>query len=169
MEKQLKTLEDVLGFIKAGNARFTLRSVKTQGRYTYRVRPSTDGNVWFVSLMTGTDNESHYSYMGIIDKNNAFKWTAKSKVGQDAPGFKAFDWVWRRLAAGILPGEVEIWHEGHCGKCGRTLTVPESIDRGIGPECWKKTGAQSPQLPLSNEDKSDTDIVADDDVTLEMT
>ena len=27
---------------------------------------------------------------------------------------------------------------GRCGKCGRTLTDPESIDRGIGPECWSR-------------------------------
>lgn len=26
---------------------------------------------------------------------------------------------------------------GHCAKCGCTLTVPESMERGIGPECIK--------------------------------
>lgn len=29
---------------------------------------------------------------------------------------------------------------GHCGVCGRTLTHPESIDRGIGPICAEKMG-----------------------------
>ena len=24
---------------------------------------------------------------------------------------------------------------GACGRCGRPLTVPSSIDRGIGPDC----------------------------------
>jgi uncharacterized protein DUF6011 len=28
--------------------------------------------------------------------------------------------------------------ESYCGICGRTLTDPESIDRGIGPECFGK-------------------------------
>ncbi len=27
---------------------------------------------------------------------------------------------------------------GRCGKCGRTLTDHESIERGIGPECWSR-------------------------------
>ena len=27
------------------------------------------------------------------------------------------------------------WHEGRCGRCGRKLTVPESIEAGYGPEC----------------------------------
>jgi len=28
-----------------------------------------------------------------------------------------------------------VFHEGACGRCGRTLTVPESIASGFGPEC----------------------------------
>ena len=31
-----------------------------------------------------------------------------------------------------LPTFIEIWHEGKCGKCGRTLTVPDSIINGLG-------------------------------------
>jgi hypothetical protein len=37
----------------------------------------------------------------------------------------------------FLPECIEIWHEGKCGKCGRQLTVPSSIETGIGPECIK--------------------------------
>lgn len=29
---------------------------------------------------------------------------------------------------------------GHCGSCGRALTVPDSKMRGIGPECIKYVG-----------------------------
>ena len=29
---------------------------------------------------------------------------------------------------------------GHCGVCGRTLTNPESLERGIGPVCADKMG-----------------------------
>ncbi|MGQ4872128.1 MAG: DUF6011 domain-containing protein, partial [Candidatus Thorarchaeota archaeon] len=32
-----------------------------------------------------------------------------------------------------LPEKVRIWHEGKCGRCGRRLTVPESIESGYGP------------------------------------
>ena len=27
---------------------------------------------------------------------------------------------------------------GHCGKCGKSLTDPESRRRGIGPDCWSR-------------------------------
>jgi hypothetical protein len=140
--KRMTTLEDVVTFIKAGKARFTLRSAKTQDRFTYRVSLSPDGEVWFVSLMTGPDNEAHYSYMGIINKAGEFRRTAKSKVEEESSGYKAFAWTWKKLTGGVLPDELEVWHEGRCGKCGRLLTVPESIDRGIGPECAKYFGSQ---------------------------
>lgn len=144
---QLKRLEDVVEFIQAGNARFTVRSVRTQERFTYRVKVSDDGSVWFVSLMTGTDNEKHFSYIGVIGKDGAFRWTQKSKVTEDTLSFKAFAWLWKQLSEGRLPDTVEVWHEGHCGRCGRTLTVPESIERGIGPECWKKGEEKKDDAP----------------------
>ena len=48
----------------------------------------------------------------------------------------------------------EFRHEGRCGRCGRALTVPESIDTGFGPHCaaemgvpWTKTDeAPDPRL-----------------------
>jgi hypothetical protein len=39
-----------------------------------------------------------------------------------------------------LPPDAEVMHEGRCACCGRPLTVPESIERGIGPDCWEKMG-----------------------------
>ena len=31
-----------------------------------------------------------------------------------------------------------------CLRCGRILTDPVSIARGVGPECWKKRGKEKP-------------------------
>lgn len=124
----------VCEFCLAGNARITLVSMKSGHRYTYRVKASKDGAVHFVSVLTGSDNEASYSYAGII-KNRSFKRTAKSRIAADAPSMIAFMWAWERLEAGVMPTQLEVWHEGRCGRCGRALTVPESIERGIGPDC----------------------------------
>jgi hypothetical protein len=48
-----------------------------------------------------------------------------------------FQYVINKLKLKNLPDFIEVWHEGKCGKCGRTLTVPSSIESGIGPECMK--------------------------------
>lgn len=34
-----------------------------------------------------------------------------------------------------------------CSKCGRVLTSPQSIARGIGPECAGLTGGKGPTKP----------------------
>jgi hypothetical protein len=39
-------------------------------------------------------------------------------------------------------GNHRLQEESYCGVCGRLLTDPESIDRGIGPECFgRQTGS----------------------------
>lgn len=122
----------------AGNATLTIRSSKTGNRFTYRIRQSEDKGdgkapVFFVALMNGPDNDESYIYLGTIFAGR-FRLTAKSKVSKDAPSAIAFDWFSRNWESEA----VEVWHEGSCGRCGRKLTVPESIESGIGPVCERK-------------------------------
>jgi hypothetical protein len=120
----------------AGKAEVTL--VGSEKRFTYRVRRSRDGRVYFVSVLTGRDNETSYQYAGII-RNGQFLSRGKVKIKPTAMSFKAFKWVWARLVAtGEIPEQVEMYHSAQCAKCGRKLTVPSSIGRGIGPVCWGK-------------------------------
>jgi hypothetical protein len=128
-------------FVLAGNATFTLRSTKTGARFTYKVRASRsstpDKPLYFVGLLSGPQNDSDYRYIGFIS-DGRFMHSAKSRVTKDAPSFLAFSWWFARLMAGEDTSAVEVFHAGSCGRCGRTLTVPESIALGIGPECLGK-------------------------------
>jgi hypothetical protein len=135
---------DVKTYTLAGNATITLSSLRTGARYTFKIGRAEDdaGNpkdVWFVGLLTGPDNYADYQYMGVVS-NGTFKLTAKSKYGADSVPVRAFQFFWKHIAQDRMPPEMEIRHEGACGRCGRKLTVPASIDRGIGPECWGKMG-----------------------------
>lgn len=147
----LRTWDAIGAFVFAGNATFTLRSVKTGERFTYRVRlagagKAADveatkrkreafGTAFFVSLLRGPSNEDDFAYLGLID-NRGFHRTTKSRVGEDASSHKAFAFFFCRMQTGGAPcATLEVWHEGRCGRCGRKLTVPESVERGIGPEC----------------------------------
>ena len=56
-------------------------------------------------------------------------------AGVDAPSFRAMSYALKNLYDDKIPEALEIRHEGSCGRCGRPLTVPSSIDRGIGPDC----------------------------------
>jgi len=129
--------KDRLNFMLAGNARFTVKNTQSGNRFTYRVRKlqgSEDGP-FFVSVLTSPDM---YTFIGTVFDGKRFKHSPKSRVGQDAQSVRTFDYVFRHVLAGNLPASIQFWHEGKCGKCGRTLTVPESIANGIGPECAKR-------------------------------
>ena len=139
---------EVKTFALAGNARLTLVSKATKARYSYRVKASDDGAVHFVSVLTGSDNENGYSYLGIVGKDGSFRVTAKSKIAAHAPSALAFAWFWSLVEAGRLHDKLEVWHEGRCGRCARVLTVPESIANGIGPECAKYVLGEAPSFPF---------------------
>lgn len=121
---------------------------------------------WFAKVMTGSDNEAEksYSYVGFVkgaagaDRHFIYG-GAKAKVGRDTPSVKAVEWLVTAMAtldavladgpaaedagdrlAGALArlGQVELWHEGVCGRCAHRLTVPESIESGLGPVCMTR-------------------------------
>jgi hypothetical protein len=123
---------NVEGFILGGNA--TLTVVGRAARYTYRVRQSKDGAVNFVSVLSGTDNESDYQFIGTLVRGRFFPKGWRDGA-TPAPSAVAFAWLWNHRAN---PTPAEVWHEGRCCRCGRKLTVPESIAAGIGPECAQR-------------------------------
>lgn len=137
---ELSAAVDAVKFMFGGNAIFTLQSAVSGTRFTFRVQKSDDGKMHFVKVLTGSDNETDYEYFGFIRANGQFVPgnPEKVRVSLTAPSVVAFRWAYQRLAAGIMPEKLTIWHEGRCARCARTLTVPSSIASGFGPECIKK-------------------------------
>jgi len=144
-----ETASDAARYIRAGKATITLVSMKSGKRFTYKITAAKDQetgkitDTLFVGLLTGADNNTSYSYMGRISRDVFWagrKVPKPSDVSKDAPSTVAFSWAWRQLLQGKLPEQLEVWHEGSCGRCGRKLTVPESIKSGFGPECINKIG-----------------------------
>jgi Family of unknown function (DUF6011) len=149
MSGRLTTAGDATRYMLAGAATITLRSEKTGNRFTFKVSAPKDKDTGkadlnsdfrFVSVLVGPDNWSNYKYFGYIRRGVFFHGGAKAKVSAAAPSAKAFYWAWRQLSRGALPESLAIFHAGICGRCGRKLTVPESIVSGFGPECQDKIG-----------------------------
>lgn len=148
----------ILRYIEAGNARFTVRSKKTGVRLTFRAaRPKEDNDhestarpawqrggqqsrarpIW-ISVLTGQDNVSQYEFLGTIwpsANGYSIKRSPKSRITENAGSFIAMVWLCRALNGASNIEQAEVWHEGRCGRCGRVLTVPESVESGFGPEC----------------------------------
>lgn len=124
---------DALKFIFAGKSIVTFLNAKTGNRFTFKTKVAKDSNMFFVSVLNGPEN---WAYIGTCIEGK-FRHGRKSNISADAQSVKVFDFVLAKLVAGNLPEFVEVWHEGHCGKCGKRLTVPSSIENGLGPECIK--------------------------------
>jgi hypothetical protein len=133
-------------FVLAGRAVFTVDNGKGQ-HYTFKVsHKAAEGSwpeAWFASLLTGPDNTSDYTYLGMINPDLTVKLTRKSPYGPDSQPVKVLGWALRRIVAQSLPEGYNVHHEGKCGRCGRVLTVPASITSGFGPECIGKIGGLS--------------------------
>lgn len=127
--------QDALKFILGGNALFTVKRTQTGQRFTYKVLIDKAETSLRVYLLSGPDNTANYKRIGEIVYENYMP-TFKANVytrGTDATD--VFDVIFLNLSIKLdMPG-VEFWHSGRCCRCGRILTVPESIENGIGPEC----------------------------------
>jgi len=118
-----------------------LQSKVTGTRFTYRVlapvcepnsrRRDYDAAVRFVKVLVGPDNGNDFRYAGFIKDGHFVHGNGRAKIGPEAPSVKAIGWFVEHLGA----TNVSFWHEGSCGRCGRALTVPESIESGLGPVC----------------------------------
>lgn len=122
-----------MAYALAGKSTITVRGKTT--RFTYQIKKIANQEKWFVGLLNGPDNNCDYMYIGLgtMDKNATFTFrlTRNSRAGDDAQSVIAFKWLVRHWESPLM----EIWHEGACGRCGRKLTVPESIESGLGPTC----------------------------------
>lgn len=139
---------DIKEYVFAGNATFTLKSLASGDHMSFRLRRAKNaraefyGNVsvWFVTFRTGGDAEDNWTYLGMV-KDQQFNTTSKSRYLADSVAAKVMNYFLKHVIRDqCIPETVklEVRHDNTCGRCGRQLTTPESIDRGIGPECERK-------------------------------
>jgi hypothetical protein len=122
-------------YMLAGKSVITVVSNKTGTRFTYRIvkkdTPKDKDTVHFVKVLNGPENTRDYQFLGTIFAEERYRHGKKSPISPEAPSARAFQWLWWNLGSDL----VEVWHAGRCGRCGRLLTDPESIERGLGPKC----------------------------------
>lgn len=145
-------------FVLAGRAVFTLElpvgyaeEQRLPSHYTFKVvrRDATDRwpESWFVSLLTGPDNEHDFTYMGLLNPKECYVRLTKASIYTEKSMpyrllSRCFQRIWANEQEKMQQAGFYLHHEGKCGRCGRTLTVPESVETGIGPECAKIMGLE---------------------------
>lgn len=132
--------EAMVRFATAGNATLTVQG--NHARYTFKIvrakrRPGQgeEHAPWYVSGLTGPDNEADYRHLGTLFPSGGYIHSRKSPLDPSAPIPVAATWFFLRIHDPAILTKVQVYHEGRCGRCGRKLTVPESVVSGFGPVC----------------------------------
>lgn len=129
-------------FILAGRAIFTVAKeagiISRSGssaaeHYTFRI---CKGNqIWFADFLSGPDNTRSYLKLCRVSQEGICTIPTGPKKTM-----LTLQWALRKIwNQENPPTGYSILHAGRCGRCGRLLTTPESIEAGIGPECQKKS------------------------------
>jgi len=154
---KISDIQKIKDFIFAGKAIFTIESQDSGVWYTYQMNQAKKNeNLFFVSVLRGADNLSSYSYMGLVIKegeNFKFTLTKNSKYKIDAVCVKAFSFFFTNITRNFIHPKMNFYHMGICGKCGRVLTTPDSVDRGIGPVCAKSVISEEEEINMDRKNK----------------
>jgi hypothetical protein len=156
MDKTPKVISVVQAkqFILGGKAVITVSNGRGD-HYTYQFRHHKfpDGqDRFFVKVLSKPDNESDssYTYVGMMYPSGTFILTKGSTYTMESPCVKVIMWMLARIKAGReLPLPASLRHEGLCGRCGRKLTTPASVDTGFGPHCSAALGIEWLERPVS--------------------
>jgi len=129
-----KSLADVISREKKNNgAIFTVKSLKTNKDYTYKISRTKFNDKWFTHVRC-EQTYMNFNYLGSYFKGKLYK---KGSV-VNTPTAIAISFILDFVEKGKfdwLDKNMELMHEGHCLCCGKTLTDAESIERGLGPIC----------------------------------
>jgi hypothetical protein len=161
-------MEKIIEYVLGGSAKFTLINQETQNRFLFAVKrhykmkyisyqdakkTKVEDKFLTVYIMRHKGGVLEMVQIGrLCDTKEKFPFEWKGYVGyawlseQQQLGFTAVRWLFDKLKAyvedptnaNLLPEQVEVWHTGHCGKCGRKLTDLKSLQDGIGPVCVRR-------------------------------
>jgi hypothetical protein len=138
----MRTLvENAKEFVFGGNAIFTLHSKNTDRHFTYKIKRSKDKEeLYFIYLLRGPDNTTDYTYIGCYYTDNNYFHVANDWRCQNVRNWPRSMQALKYFLDNIdnLNPLCEVFHEGKCCRCGRRLTTPESIKKGVGPECMRR-------------------------------
>lgn len=129
------------------NGIFTIVSGKTGEHRTFRINTVLRGNLKgkrILGLLTGPDNTSSYKGFAFVDDDRITVWRKYRGEG-DWEVYAHLVYCLSRQGQMSPDGRIRVeglsmslLFQGRCCRCNRALTVPSSIESGIGPICAGK-------------------------------
>lgn len=130
----LKNHVDISDYINGGHGVVTLQA-PSGNHHTYLFKkPHSSSKFKEGTLFVYCfDGKSDCGYVGMWDTRN-FRKTTNSEYEEDTDQFKGAKYI-MYMSMKDFDTPMKLYHEGVCCRCGRQLTTPESIERGMGPVC----------------------------------
>lgn len=130
--------DKVIKFLTSGNAIAILHTeAPLKAKFDHiriKVIPDKEKEYkWLVYLQTSRGvNATHICYLYKHEKGYYFCNMRDERYAKEVQIVKFFIF---HLQHKTLPSFMNVYHVGRCGKCGRPLTDPGSINIGLGPVC----------------------------------
>lgn len=108
---------------------------------TLRVREAdfNDGPKTVIDYLCGADNDHDFCGFAFLDPQTT-RVTVWKRFRDNYDNGRLGRAVAGLLADPLKAGETYAMQSGDCWRCGRKLTVPASLKRGMGPDCAAKMG-----------------------------
>ena len=120
-------------YAKGCHGSITARSIATGNHYTFKFRQSRSAGLLALVLTDG----DQWLNLGFIDfQKRTVRLGKYTEFSSSSTCYRALTWLVK--LAEFHPAVVEVQHDGRCGRCGRPLTHPDSIQSGIGPICAQR-------------------------------
>lgn len=137
--------ENVKQYILGGKSKFTLTNVSTNNHLTLKITKVKDfreqnafTNGYYVSVCT---DYLEFNYIGLLlSRNDEFFKFIPKKSFKDMNGksVATVQYIIKNFLNDFKTHpDMKFYHFGCCCRCGRTITHPQSIERGIGPDCQR--------------------------------
>ena len=149
---------DALEFMLAGKAEFILHSTKTNEDFNFTLirkesKMKSNNNtedkefIYFIYLKLARE-KIYAGFLVFNEEAQEFRFI-KGKAGKLEPSdrnIRSLLLVVNKLFQHLVVNNLDIFHVGNCGRCGKKLTTPESILTGLGPTCSKNLGIPRKKL-----------------------
>jgi len=120
------------------NGYITIQNTLRGTHRTFRIKRQKDSASFLpgqriLGILTGPNNIDDYMQIGTVGDNGEIRLWRK----HDTLHFRKLIDVLQHRDKWAALG-VKYLIDGRCYRCNRTLTTPQSISNGIGPECAKR-------------------------------
>jgi len=120
----------MLSQLDTHNGTFTITNKATQTRRTFRVRTVTNADSYLFGKRIISLNDVGF---GFVSASGVSCWRNYKKTE-----YEKYAFFLNHADAFEAVDEISVIMSGTCRMCNRKLTVPESIESGIGPVCATK-------------------------------